>query len=136
MSTNNEAKNQTVPANIQAKIEARELEQKREKKARKYSREFRLVKPAAEVLKGVSTPQQVAVVKAITAAASKVKTEWVSSDQVLDELMDVESAGFLTFKTRINLKEEYGKPSHKAACIQILAYYENPRFKDGNYDVR
>ena len=74
--------------------------------------------------------------KAITAAAAKVKTEWVSSDQVLDELMDVESAGFLTFKTRINLNEEYGKPSHRAACIQVLSYYENPRFKDGNYDVR
>jgi hypothetical protein len=129
---------QKVPNTIAAKIEARVEQQKSEAKERKYSRTFKLVKPGAELLMGSgSTPQQKAVIKAIMTAAKKSsKDGWVSSDQVIAELMDVDSQGFLVFKTRINLLEEYGKPSHKAACIEVISYYESRRWSEGKYDVR
>lgn len=130
--------NQDVSKNIAAKIAARIEQQKSEVKDRKYNRTFKLVKPAAELLmESDATPQQNAVIKSIIAAAEKVsKDGWVSSDQVIAELMDVDSQGFLMFKTRINLAEEYGKPSHREACIDVLSYYESPRFREGKYDVR
>ena len=130
--------NQDVSKNIAAKIAARIEQQKSEAKERKYSRAFKLVKPGAQLLmESDATPQQKAVIKAIIVAAKKgSKDGWVSSDQIIAELMDVDSQGFLVFKTRINLSEEYGKPSHRGACIEVLSYYESPRFREGKYDVR